>query len=191
MLEFTNKYRGNIKYSQNGEESIILEVLRRTNLKPGRSVEFGGCDGYYCSNTRLLEEHGWEVRMFDVNPTSALVEKREITPANVNNLPDCQILSIDIDNDDLLVWQAYKGLPDIVIIEINSSLSPHCWEVPGNRGCSYLPAVTEGLKKGYFLLCHTGNEIFVLNKHRHLFPEILGDGIGNCELYFDTSYLPR
>jgi hypothetical protein len=192
MIEFAKKYGKNILTSQFGEEGILLEVIKRIGLKPGVCVEFGGHDSRFCSNTRLLaDEYGWTTRMFDINPQSPLVEKREITPENVNNLPACSLLSIDTDGPCYWIWKAYKGLPDIVIIEINSSYSPHSWHVPGPAGCSYLPCVSLGLEKGYFLLAHTGNCIFLLNKHRELFPEIEGDGIGNCELYFNTDHLPK
>lgn len=201
MLEFSNKYGKNIKYSQFGEEGIIEEVLRRIELMTCGythqpvAVEFGGHDGYFCSNTRLLEERttNWRVRMYDINPQSPLVEKREITPENVNNLPACQILSIDCDGPDYGIWQAYKGQPDIVIIEINSSISPYTYTPVNdkNYGTGYLPMLVLGLQKGYFLLCHTANCVFVLNKYRELFPECVGDGIGNCELYFNTDHLPK
>ena len=77
--------------------------------------------------------------------------------------------------------------PKIVIVEINSSFGP---EITGRKDC-YTEMVALAYAKDYFLLCHTGNLIFIDNKYRDLFPEIEGNGIFNSELYFNTSWLKR
>jgi len=79
------------------------------------------------------------------------------------------ILSIDIDSCDYHVWKNLeKYKPKIVIIEINSSVPPTVEDfVHGNEGIegsSYLPTVKLGLQKGYQLVCHTGNLIFIRNE---------------------------
>ena len=135
---------------------------------------------------------GWKVRQYDINPNpDPRIIQAEITADNVNEIVDSpSVLSIDIDNNDYHIWKAYNGTPDIVIIEINSSIQPHITMIPGDRGASYRSMVELGISKGYTLLCHTGNLIFILNKHRPLFPEL-----GNTHpyfdspLYFNTSFL--
>lgn len=187
MLTFAKKYGKNI-YSQCGEDGILEECISRIGLIGGVSVEFGAPTREYCSNTFNLPDH-WVKYYFDINPTDDAVTKMEITPDNINTLPACTILSMDTDGEDLRLWQAYKGKPDIVIIEINSSLEPMKDHFSSLTGASYITMLKLGISKGYFLLCHTGNEIFVLDKYRGLFPEIVGDGVENYEVYFNKSWL--
>lgn len=166
------KYLSNI-FSQFGEDGIIEECLKRINPAKKVCIEFGGHDGYFCSNTRHLINLGWKGYLYDITPGSPDVFKSEITPDNVNGLPECTLLSIDIDGNDYNVWKAYKGSPDIVIIEINSSVEPDAMSPVSdlNHGTGYLPMKLLGESKGYFLLIHTGNMIFILDKYKHLFPD--------------------
>lgn len=179
-------------YSQNGEQAIILDAIDRIKPELKQSVEFGGADGYYCSNTAALRELGWKVWMCDLREYPPHVFAREVTPSVVNDiLPPCSVLSIDIDGNDYNVWKAYTSKPDIVIIEVNSSihpLSPSPISDP-EKGTGYMPMVLLGIEKGYFLLCHTGNLIFIRNEHRALFPEVVGDGVSNWEEYFKTDWV--
>lgn len=191
MLTFAAKYGKNV-FSQNGEDGIIEECIKRilTDHIPRVAVEFGGHDGFFCSNTRNLTKSGyWKGWMYDINPGSQEVQKKEITPENVNELPECSVLSIDCDGPDYWIWKAYNGKPAIVIIEINSSIPPTVDEIPGDRGASYKSMVELAQSKGYFLVAHTGNLVLVLNKYRPLFPEITGDPIKDHELYFNKRFL--
>jgi len=61
------KYRRNI-YSQNGEDGIIEELLKRLNISNGWFVEFGAWDGKQWSNTFNLLEKGWEGIDVEGNP---------------------------------------------------------------------------------------------------------------------------
>ncbi len=183
MLEFAKKYHKNV-YSQNGEDGIIAEVLKRIDYLTGVSVEFGAPDRFFCSNTANL--NGW-VKHYYSDKASEGVQEKFITPENVNELPECDVLSIDIDGNDYNVWKAYKGKPAVVVIEINSSCPPGDVIISSpEHGTTYTPMVNLGIEKGYFLLCHTGNLVFVRNDFKHLFPEIeeLND-----ELYFNKAWL--
>lgn len=190
MLSFLNKYYKNI-FSQNGEDGIIEEVLNRieTKLPSNVCVEFGGHDGYYCSNTRNLINHGWKGYMYDVAPLAKDVQEKMITPKNVNDLPECDLLSIDTDGEDYAIWKAYNSKPAIVIVEINSSFPPDVEHYDSRNGASYLTMLKLGVKKGYFLLCHCGNMVFVDIKFKKLFPEVQGDPIVNHQYYFNKSWL--
>lgn len=130
--------------------------------------------------------------MYDLVAHPPHVMKQMITPENVNQVVrPCSVLSIDIDGNDHDVWEAYTGKPDIVIIEINSSY-PATSEGPVSdpeKGTAYRPMIQLAMFKGYFLLCHTGNLIFIHGDHYHLFPEVVGDGVLNHEEYFNTSFL--
>lgn len=181
-LDF-NKYASNY-YSQNGEDGIIQEIITRLGFVGGVAVEFGGADGYFCSNTAALRDIGWKVYMYDLdNRGNPRVEKKAINENNVNELPPCDILSIDIDGNDYFVWSAYDGKPDVVIIEINSSFPPDVNHVSLEKGASYRAMKALGEHKGYFLLCHTGNMVFILNEHKDKFSEF--------EAKFNDSWVER
>lgn len=191
MLTFADKYKFNV-FSQNGEDGIISELIHRIKPTIKTAVEFGCPSFEYCSNTALLARNGWQVRMYDINPNDdPRIHQAEITVDNVNEIVGHPILlSIDIDNDDYHVWKAYEGKPDIVIIEINSSIPPGITEIPGDRGASYSAMVRLGLDKGYNLVCHTGNLIFILHKHIGLFPELKGfHPIIDSDKFFNKSFL--
>lgn len=164
------KYASNI-FSQFGEDGIIAEVLKRIGQVTPVAVEFGGHDGVFCSNTKRLADQGWQVYMFDIEPRSPLVIQREITPENVNELPPCSVLSIDCDGPDAGIWSAYNARPDLVLIEINSSLDPTIDFYHPSKGANYSYMKRLGEAKGYTLLCHTGNMIWIRNDHAHLFPD--------------------
>jgi hypothetical protein len=99
------------------------------------------------------------------------------------------VLSIDIDGEDLLVWKALKKKPAVVIIEINSGIQPLVSHYSKELGSSYITMVSLGIEKGYFLLCHTGNLIWVDEKYKNKFPEINGDPLKDWERYFKTDWL--
>lgn len=174
-----SKFKRNIKYSQFGEEGIIQEVIKRLKIGPSVAVEFGGADGYYCSNTALLRDQGWTVHMYDIHPGSDIVRPLTITPANVNLLPDCTILSIDCDGPDYEIWKSYKKKPAMVVIEINSGKDPNVDHYDPSTGANYSIMKKLGEEKGYFLLCHTGNLLFILNQYKGLFPDADETFIGN------------
>lgn len=191
MLTFATKYGGNV-YSQFGEDGIIQECLNRINPSLRVCTEFGGHDGTFCSNTALLRDQGWTSFMYDLEACPPHVMKQEVTPENVNQVVrPCSVLSIDVDGNDYNIWKCCEGKPDIAIIEINSSLPPFTVQPISHpqHGTQYTDMVSLGISKGYFLLCHTANCVFVLNKHRHLFPEIIGDGLSNYTEYFNPAHL--
>jgi len=190
MLTFAKEYSNN-RHSQFGEDGILKELLRRIDPPLHVAVEFGGHDSTFCSNTASLRYKNWKVWMYDLSCVPPHVEQKMITPENVNELPPCSVLSIDIDGNDYNVWKAYTGKPDIVIIEINSSVLP-TEDKPvsdAQHGTAYKPMVELGHSKGYFLICHTGNLVWVRGDHRHVFPEIPDDPIGAWQLFFNISHL--
>lgn len=180
MSESIHKYAEK-GHSQNGEWGIINECLKRIGYVPGKlsdkyvAVEFGAADGLWCSNTAdiSLTYRGWKRILYDVDPKGVEVVKAEITTENVNVLvpQDCSVLSMDTDGPDYEIWEAYKGSPDIVIIEINSSIDPNVDFYTKDKGANFSIMNKLAGSKGYFLLCHTGNNIYLLNKWKELFPD--------------------
>ena len=190
VLSFFDKYNGNIT-SQNGENLIINECIKRIGLIGGIAIEFGAPTKRYYSNIyHLSDSLQWACIYYDDDPKEDGINKLIITEKNVNDLPPCTIISMDTDGDDYWLWQAYKGKPDIVIIEINSGFHAKDEAIcVDNCGTSYRPMVKLGIEKGYFLLCHTGNLIFVRNEYKDLFPEINKDPLTEYEYYFRTWFL--
>jgi hypothetical protein len=187
-----DKYRSNI-YSEAGEDGVVAELLCRlgTHCSGTWCVEFGAWDGTHTSNTFALVERGWhavyiegdESRYQDLLKTAT--KHPRITPVNAfvartstdDNSLDAilqrtavpthfSVLSIDIDSYDCDVWESLRLYrPDIVIIEINSSVPPgvvwrHSAKTPLN---TFTATMNVALKKGYTLVCHTGNLLFVRN----------------------------
>lgn len=174
-------------------------------------IEFGAWDGKHLSNTFSLVE-SYACRAFYIEadtkrfqdlittaqqfPSISPVNARVVTDSNDNNSLDnildrngCPndpaILSIDIDSSDLDIWESltrYK--PKIVVIEINSSMPPGVYMRQGHHvnGNSFSATLAVGKAKGYSLVAHTGNMIFVrddlvpslqINERYLDFPELL------------------
>jgi hypothetical protein len=163
------------------EERILSRLLRRIGATNRIAVEFGAKDGVYKSNTARLRGKGWRTVLFDSEPESDTVEKALITPENVNeifaahDIPQTfDVLSIDIDGNDLWVWEALTYQPRIVIIEYNPSHDSdrsvtvpndpdRVWDRTNYYGASVLALCRLGRRKGYRLDAFTkSNLVFVV-----------------------------
>jgi hypothetical protein len=183
-------FRKNI-YSQNGEDGILLQLFKELNIDVNWVCEFGAADGKFCSNTFQFVERGTNAVYIEAD-TSLYSKLKENTSTydniiTINKLVDLEgdntldkilsttsipldfdILSIDIDSFDYQVWKTVEVYrPKVVVIEINSSISQydatHIHTQGVYQGTSFLPMLKLGLEKGYTLICHTGNLIFLRN----------------------------
>ena len=196
---FLSTYKGNVN-SQNGEDGILREMLKRLNITSGYVCEFGAWDGVHLSNTFDLIQRGFKSVLIEgdenkfkdllklcadyptITPICAFVDHTPGSETTLDNLLkktdipyDFDVLSIDIDSFDYQVWDSFKNyMPKIVVIEINSSIDfsvPDHIHTPGVfEGTSFLPMMELAKRKGYELVVHTGNLIFI---RRDLYP-ILG-----------------
>lgn len=206
MLSFLNRYAKNIACSQNGEEGILAECQRR-GIGIYHCVEIGGHDGRFCSNTAWVIESDIRVvtGLFveaDYNLYQKCISNWQHNPLvrcqcsrvderNINAFvgDDCDLLSLDTDGSDYLIFNGLKAKPKIVIVEIDSSLNPDFSSFNSDGAANYFAMTLLGITKGYFLLCHTGNLVFIDQEYEHLFPEIDLDPLTNIEAYFNPAWL--
>lgn len=173
-------------YSQNGEDGVIERIFDIIGTDSKVSLEFGVQNGAEC-NTRYLAEKNWYTMLFDSDcQTNPLISEEYFTAENINkifadrNVPkNLDLLSIDIDSNDLWVWNAlsddYK--PRLVVIEYNSKFSPEDavtveydpklqWDGSDYMGASLKALNYVAKKKGYSLVyCENRgvNAFFVRN----------------------------
>ena len=187
-----NQYSQN---GEDGIIHEILTRLKVKNFDSEWCVEFGAWDGTHLSNTFSLVEQGWNAIYIEgdsyrfqdllktahkfsiIIPVEAFVSHYKDNPFSLDNilsstnLPnDFMLLSIDIDSYDLDVWESLENYrPKIVVIEINSSVNPGVYWRHGanNVGNTFSSTIKVGTEKGYTLICHTGNLIFVTNEIIH------------------------
>lgn len=208
MLSFLTQYARNLFYSQNGEEGVLLECLRRIehgNLNC-HAVETGGHNGLFCSNTALLlKDHGWSGLFVEADYGLYLQCKENwkhnpqvrsqcsrVDGKNINAFVDdnCDLLSLDTDGSDYAIFAGLEARPKIVIIEIDSSIPPNVEGFNLDGGAGYFTGVELGIQMGYFLLCHTGNLVFVRDDYEHLFPEVKSKHpLIDSEYYFKRAWL--
>lgn len=131
-------------FSQNGEDGVIAELVRRVGA-PGRFfVEFGAEEGSE-GNCALLAEQGWSGVLIEGSPESfSKLQTRYqnnpkvetlnemITADNLQDLlsetkapQEIDLFSIDIDSNDYWVWQSLADFsPRILVIEYNAQMGP-------------------------------------------------------------------
>lgn len=212
MKSFIEKYGQFKVHSQQGEEGIVRECFKRLGITSGVVCEFGAHNGAYCSNSRYFLEQGFKGLLIEadrnlftalvegirndliINPNAVECINGFVTKENINNLlknlpDDFDFLSIDTDSNDYEIWKALGKKPKVVCIEIDSCYAPHETGFNSAGGATYKTMVELGTEKGYFLVAHTGNLIFVDNQYRDLFPDIKGDPLYNHEEYFNKSWL--
>jgi len=87
-----------------------------------------------------------------------------LSEAGLDDLKDnFSLLSIDVDSCDYEIWKGFNDYrPRVVVIEVNSSYPPEQKVYPcDSSGASAGIMVDLAIEKGYKLVCHTGNLIFV------------------------------
>ena len=172
-------------YSQADEDGIIGEIARRIGVQCGNFIEIGCGDGRE-NNTHLLLLKGWHGIWVDGNPNNVAairavlpvnprlhVVEQMVTRENVTHIPttagvadlgELDLLSVDIDGNDLAVAEAAikAWSPKIVIGEYNAKFpyplqqeviyDPELhWAMDDYHGAS-LGAWVERLRPGYRLV---------------------------------------
>lgn len=171
-------------YSQFGEDGMIERAFELIDAETKICVEFGGGDGFTCSNTAWLRSNGWKGTLIEADETlyksmlantwrtSEKVIHAYVTPENINEIiPNQQVdfMSIDVDGDDYAIFQALEVRPRLVCIEYNGSIPPHLslrQQFNGAFfGASALALVELAKSKNYELVGLTkGNLFFVVDE---------------------------
>ena len=126
--------------SQNDEDGMNLALFSAVGTTTRRFAEIG-CGGNGGNSGFLARELGWSGLMVDGDDETAASVRRSVSPArvtvsssfvtteNVNDLlagagleGEIDLLSVDIDGNDLWIWKAIDRVsPRVVICEYNSA----------------------------------------------------------------------
>jgi hypothetical protein len=189
-------YNRNV-FSQNGEDGILEEVFNTLGIEEGVFCEFGAWDGMHCSNTYHLYQKGWsgwyiegdKKRFQDLsaNVSHHRAEKvlAWVTTKGQSSLDSLlqntnlykktgtrlDLLSIDIDSDDLSIWQSVKHFrPTIVVIEFNWNIpfDTYFENPPGeNKGNSALSICKFAELNGYDFIAMTSCNLIFIDKTKN------------------------
>jgi hypothetical protein len=171
-------------FSQNGEDGVIAEIVRRVgNQFPRVFVEFGAAMARAGNCVFLADALGWEGLFIEpATADFAILKERYaftdrvrtvcefVEPGNIDRLiadagfTKVGVMSIDIDGNDFYVWEALKVRPVLVLIEYNGGLplrevlvqpfSGAPWDGSNYFGCS-LGALKELAARKNYLFVHS------------------------------------
>jgi hypothetical protein len=118
------------KYSQTGEEGVLIHLFDQLGTTNSYLVDFGAGEGFSLSNSQYLLEQGWTGLRMDGIGTGT-VKKEYITAENIIGLfkkyevpSEFDLLCLDIDGNDYWVLkQLIKHYsPRVIVLEINGCL---------------------------------------------------------------------
>jgi hypothetical protein len=130
-------------FSQNGEDGIIAEVVRRVGQDfPRTFVEFGAGNGLTGNTLFLADVLGWRGLYIEAAKEDfGIIERKYrwtphvttlqsfVYPHNINQLVsragltgDIGVFSIDVDGNDYYIWRALEVRPLLVIVEYNGAI---------------------------------------------------------------------
>jgi len=207
------EHRTNVA-SQTGEDGVLQSIFERIGTQSKFCVDLGAADGHFISNTyNLVHNQGWQAVLLEGSRREfGLLAERYADRKDVlclhefvteqNSLDDIlqhtptpksfDVLSIDIDGMDYVIWQQFENYrPRVVIIEANASMAPHVRFVqtdPSRRiGSSSRALVELAREKGYELVAHlVSNCVFVA---REEFPK-LGIEDNSLDTLFTSPFVP-
>jgi hypothetical protein len=167
-------------FSQNGEDGVLVEIFNRIGVTNRYFVEFGIQNGAEGNAVLLADVFGWSGLFLEADEEMCervrrkyahrpvTIRRAMVRADNVDNLfrdagvpaePD--LLSIDIDGNDVYVWQAIESVrPRVVVIEYNSGITedgpvaqPHdpdrSWDGTGAFGSTLAALDVVAEAKGY------------------------------------------
>lgn len=169
-------------FSQNGEDGVLVEIFNRIGTGNRFFVEFGIQNGTEGNAVLLADVFGWAGLFIEADPDDfAQVEEKYagsqvrvvrdlVTAASIGGIfaaadvpEEFDLLSIDIDGNDVYVWDALGGYrPRVVVIEYNAGIvadrplaQPHdperAWDGSGAFGSNLSGLEVVASRKGYRL----------------------------------------
>ena len=187
------------KYSQTGEEGVLLYLFDKLGTTNKYLVDFGAGDGTSLSNSKLLlDDYGWTGLRMDGKGTND-VKKEFITRENILGLfekydvpREFDLLSIDLDGNDYWILKeiltSYKPL--VICAEMNGccpvGVSQAIKYNAGHKygGKSYYGASFEAIKRLCvdYIVVHNQLDLNVFLVHKDL---VEGESIvgHTCPMY--------
>lgn len=169
-------------FSQNGEDGVLNEIIRRIAVTEGTFFEIGaspnesncalladalGWSGVFCDSS--AEENAGLRAKYRASSRVQVIDEH-VTPANVNGLvhqyldgDDLDVFSIDVDGNEYWLWQGLGDVrPKVVVVEYNSSTGEadrilrkyddRAWDGTNDTGASLRAFVELGKVLGYELV---------------------------------------
>lgn len=195
-----NNFIKKIGMSQKGEDGLLDKLFNELKISSGYFCEFGAGDGMSNCNTYFFRQNGWSGLYIELseklfkslqgvcqnNSNISLINGKISLEENetldyyleLADAPkDFDLLSIDIDGNDLWIWKSLKNYsPKAVIVEYNSQYpSRGSFTIPYDKDHSFQNNDYYGasagafnklaIEKGYSLVGYTAglNLIFVRN----------------------------
>jgi hypothetical protein len=182
-LPYLTPWERNIT-SQFGEDGVIAYILSVIGEGTKTAVEFGAADGEWWSNTWVLEHiKNWRRWLFEGSDSCAPgITQAYLTVENINEEFDragvpavIDVLSIDVDGNDLWLWKALNRRARLVVIEYNANIPPpqavaiqynpdHRWDETSYFGATLTALNIVACSKGLRLIHTTLTNAFFLNE---------------------------
>lgn len=174
-------------YSQHREDEKLEELFNQIGIQKGRFIEFGAWDGIFMSNVYHFYEEGWDgvyiegdsKKFADLQknaPRAELIHAWVGFDGHGTLLDDLikgpnrhfELLSLDIDSDDLAAFESIKTLTfTAIVIEYNPTIpigvkfkNPIGKNV-GNSSTAILNAIHE---RGYCLVHQTRTNLIFMSE---------------------------
>ena len=183
--------RSGAKYfSQNDEDSILLEILRRIGLERGIALELGVGDGLE-NNTLILLMLGWQVLWFEGEDLKFSVPSKcgnlqfekawiardncaELVPVGAASmgLKTLDMICTDLDGNDIYVVESLLEAghrPSVYIVEYNGKFPPPIkWRIKYDPSHSWDSSDYQGAFSPGLCGCHEHGRVHtgMLQYHR-------------------------
>ena len=142
-----------------------------TMVRGGRKKGIKGASFNVDKDSNEYNDETWikEREQEDAEPTiDNILEKSKFNITSDN----FSLMSIDIDSYDYYIFNSIeKYFPKVLIFEVSSGYSSDIDFISESKGCSIKSAYELGVEKGYKMICHCGNVIFVRNDLIHKLPD--------------------
>lgn len=180
MTPLLSAYGRNV-FSQHGEDGMLEHLFAIIGIEHRRCAEVGAHDGLHLSNTALWWRQGWNATLIEADRSRFELLRQNtadtdhiitldwrITPDNINAAfaGDYDLLSLDVDGDEYLLWTQLAARPRVMVVEFNQTV-PWWYSIRprhtgGQFGASAAALHWLGNQLGYQLLGRTDcNLIFV------------------------------